>query len=56
MVKRLPAARRLNTAAGVGELSAEMQDRKPESPYEEIERQNQELLKTLQELRAARKN
>ncbi len=29
-----------------------MQDRTPDSPYEEIERQNQELLKTLQELRA----
>jgi len=29
-----------------------LQERTPESPYEEIEQQNQELLKTLQELRA----
>ena len=40
------------TSRTVGELSRKMQDRIPEGPYEEIELQNQELLKTLQELRA----
>ena len=40
------------TLRGVGELSRKLQDRAPESPYEEIDLQNQELLKTLQELRA----
>jgi signal transduction histidine kinase/CheY-like chemotaxis protein len=33
-------------------IAAEIKTRTPESPYEEVERQNQELLKTLQELRA----
>ena len=33
-------------------LNRKMQERTPDGPYEEIERQNQELLKTLQELRA----
>jgi signal transduction histidine kinase/DNA-binding response OmpR family regulator len=40
------------TLRGVGELSRKLQDRAPESPYEEIDLQNQELLKTLQELRS----
>ena len=34
------------------EIGAEIKARTPESPYEEVERQNQDLLKTLQELRA----
>lgn len=34
------------------DLARTLQDLKPESPYEEIEQQNQELLKTLQELRS----
>jgi signal transduction histidine kinase/DNA-binding response OmpR family regulator len=40
------------TLRGVSELSRKLQDRVPESPYEEIDLQNQELLKTLQELRS----
>ncbi len=39
------------TLRGVGELSRKLQDRAPESPYDEIDLQNRELLKTLQELR-----
>ena len=33
-------------------LIRKMKDREPEDPYDEIERQNQELLKTLEELRS----
>ncbi len=51
MAKRIPQ-HQVWTPRMVGELSRKMQDRTPESPYEEIERQNQELLKTLQELRS----
>jgi signal transduction histidine kinase/CheY-like chemotaxis protein len=51
MAKRLPFTKAW-TGMAVGNLSREMQSRLPESPYEEIELQNQELLKTLQELRA----
>ena len=51
MAKRIPQQQAW-TPRSVGALSAEMQERIPESPYEEIELQNQELLKTLQELRA----
>src|SRR5215472_12467708 len=51
MAKRIPAHQAW-TPRGIGELSQEMQSRTPESPYEEIELQNQELLKTLQELRS----
>jgi signal transduction histidine kinase len=40
------------TQRRVGELSRKLQDRTPEGPYEEIDLQNQELLKTLQELRS----
>jgi signal transduction histidine kinase/DNA-binding response OmpR family regulator len=40
------------TQRRVGDLSQKLQDRIPESPYEEIDLQNQELLKTLQELRS----
>jgi signal transduction histidine kinase/CheY-like chemotaxis protein len=51
MVKHLPRHRALLTPRTARELNRKMQERSPESPYEEIEQQNQELLKTLQELR-----
>ena len=51
MAKRIPLEQAW-TPRALGELSREMQNRTPEGPYEEIELQNQELLKTLQELRA----
>jgi signal transduction histidine kinase/DNA-binding response OmpR family regulator len=40
------------TLRSVADLSRRLQNRTPESPYEEIDLQNQELLKTLQELRS----
>jgi signal transduction histidine kinase/CheY-like chemotaxis protein len=40
------------TRTAVAELGKKLQSRRPQSPYEEIDRQNQELLKTLQELRS----
>jgi signal transduction histidine kinase/DNA-binding response OmpR family regulator len=51
MVKFIPSNRAwtLRTAR---DLNRKMQSRAPDSPYGEIEQQNQELLKTLQELRA----
>ena len=52
MAKRIPHHRDTWTTRTAGALIREMQTRAPESPYEEIEQQNQELLKTLQELRA----
>ena len=51
MRKRLPAAALLTTNS-LQRVVKQLAEREPESPYEEIERQNQELLKTLQELRA----
>ncbi len=51
MAKRIPLEQTW-TSRAVVELSQEMQNRTPEGPYEEIEQQNQELLKTLQELRS----
>jgi signal transduction histidine kinase/CheY-like chemotaxis protein len=51
MVKHLPRHRAMLTPRTARELNRKMQERSPESPYEEIEQQNQELLKTLQELR-----
>ncbi len=50
MAKRIPL-HHIWTPRMIKDLSREMQDRTPEGPYEEIELQNQELLKTLQELR-----
>src|SRR5947209_2997494 len=50
--KRLPASAPPLTAGALQKVTARLAQREPESPYEEIERQNQELLKTLQELRA----
>src|SRR4051794_4236626 len=51
MAKRIPVTQAW-TPRAIADLSREMQARTPDSPYEEIELQNQELLKTLQELRA----
>jgi signal transduction histidine kinase/CheY-like chemotaxis protein len=52
MAKRIPHHRDKWTLRTARELSRKMQSRAPESPYEEIEQQNQELMKTLQELRS----
>jgi len=52
LVKRLPRTRQLLTRRHVQELEQKIQTAAVESPFDEIERQNQELLKTLQELRA----
>jgi len=51
MSKYLPSQVTL-TPQAVKRMVQQLLERGPESPYEEIERQNQELLKTLQELRA----
>jgi signal transduction histidine kinase/DNA-binding response OmpR family regulator len=51
MAKRTPKHQEW-TQRRVGDLSQKLQDRIPEGPYEEIDLQNQELLKTLQELRS----
>lgn len=50
--KRLPHRGDSWTQRKARDLARTLQDLKPESPYQEIEQQNQELLKTLQELRA----
>jgi signal transduction histidine kinase/DNA-binding response OmpR family regulator len=52
MAKFIPHHRDAWTARTAGDLCRKIQQRSPKSPYEEIEQQNQELLKTLQELRA----
>ncbi len=52
MIKHLPRQRAMLTQRTARELNQKMQLRTADSPYEEIEQQNQELLKTLQELRA----
>lgn len=52
MTKRLPRHRANWTVRSAGELTKTLQARVSRSPFEEIEQQNQELLKTLQELRA----
>jgi signal transduction histidine kinase/DNA-binding response OmpR family regulator len=52
MAKRIPHHFTRWTPRTARALNQKMRDRTPDSPYEEIERQNQELLKTLQELRA----
>src|SRR5262249_2716839 len=51
MRKRLPETALFITEASIRELTQKIKAREPESPYEEIERQNQELMKTLEELR-----
>jgi len=52
MVKRIPRHHAVMTQRAARELNDKLKERTPESPYEEIEQQNQELLKTLQELRS----
>jgi signal transduction histidine kinase/CheY-like chemotaxis protein len=51
MLKRIPRQARVLTPRMAREIAEQLRHREPDSPYEEIERQNQELLKTLQELR-----
>lgn len=51
MAKQLPAFRSNWTERSARELKQRLRGRAPKSPFEEIEQQNQELLKTLQELR-----
>jgi signal transduction histidine kinase/CheY-like chemotaxis protein len=52
LVKRLPRSASLLTSRTVQELAQKLRAAAVESPFAEIERQNQELFKTLQELRA----
>lgn len=52
MGKELPFSAPVLTPSRVKDLSDKISAKAPESPYEEIDRQNRELLKTLQELRA----
>jgi signal transduction histidine kinase/CheY-like chemotaxis protein len=52
MMKRIPHHQTLLTQRAARELNRKLEQRSPDDPYEEIEQQNQELLKTLQELRA----
>jgi len=52
MGKLIPHHRDTWTLRTAHALSSKMQTRTPESPYEEIQQQNQELLRTFQELRA----
>jgi signal transduction histidine kinase/DNA-binding response OmpR family regulator len=51
MWKLLPKFRGSWTQGSARELRERLQERVPSNPFEEIEQQNQELLKTLQELR-----
>jgi signal transduction histidine kinase/CheY-like chemotaxis protein len=52
MVKHIPPHHGPMTQRTIRDLNQKLEGRTPESPYEEIEQQNQELLKTLQELRS----
>jgi len=52
MSKRIPRHRDTWSLRTSRELNSKFKDRAARSPYDEIEQQNQELLKTLQELRA----
>ena len=51
MAKHIPHQQGIWTLRMAEALNRKMLERAPEGPYEEIEQQNQELLKTLQELR-----
>src|SRR6478672_1686887 len=51
MGKDLPIAAPVLTPKRLKDVTDKLSARAPESPYEEIDRQNRELLKTLQELR-----
>ncbi|HET9166500.1 MAG TPA: ATP-binding protein [Candidatus Angelobacter sp.] len=52
MGKDLPFAAPVLTPKQLKDVTDKLNSKAPESPYEEIDRQNRELLKTLQELRA----
>ena len=52
MGKALPPHTAVLTASGFKKLVDELDRREPQNPFEEIERQNRELLKTLADLRA----
>ncbi len=52
MLKHIPRHAGVLTAHMVREVVHKLQARAPENPYEEIDRQNLELMNTLQELRA----
>lgn len=52
MGKDLPLAAPILTPLRLKNVSDKISEKVPESPYEEIDRQNRDLLKTLQELRA----
>jgi signal transduction histidine kinase/CheY-like chemotaxis protein len=52
MVKHIARHQAILTQRTARDLNRKLLERTPDSPYEEIEQQNQELLKTLQELRA----
>ena len=52
MTKFIPAHRGVMTQRAARDLNNKLRERTPDSPFEEIEQQNQELLKTLQDLRA----
>jgi signal transduction histidine kinase/CheY-like chemotaxis protein len=52
MGKDLPFAAPALTSARLKDVNDKINSKTPESPYDEIDRQNRELLKTLQELRA----
>ena len=50
--KHLPKSAHFLTTQSVGKVRDEITKRSPESPYEEIQQQNVELMKTLSELRS----
>ncbi|HEX3660096.1 MAG TPA: ATP-binding protein [Acidobacteriaceae bacterium] len=52
MVKHIPRHHAIFTQRTALELNQKLLERTPDSPYDEIEKQNLELLKTLQELRS----
>jgi signal transduction histidine kinase/DNA-binding response OmpR family regulator len=52
MGKELPIAAPILTSTKMHELANKLSEKTADSPYDEIDRQNRELLKTLQELRS----
>jgi signal transduction histidine kinase/DNA-binding response OmpR family regulator len=52
MSKQLPRRAPFLSSAAVRSITSQLHTKEAETPYAEIERQNQDLLKTLQELRA----
>ena len=52
MSKLVSSTARALTSARVEEIAQKIGQKRPENPYEEVERQNQELLRTLADLRA----